>query len=489
MTVQPNQKDFATELVEEAEKLRTTTAEIRQAAKAAEDKYEEAFREQRNALSGLKADNAENAALAKKMSDAAADAKAEMQALRSTLDEMKRTIDAPVVKGGKDLQSSDRRNAIEIQRQHHMLRNGGLDDGFRADMSNLINFDELRGAMRHVMKVGIIQKEDARRLMTDGERRAYDASGFDNALFQPEMLGYEQDCNIMPAFLDDLYGSVAVNRSTFQYTHILNYGDMGAYGCQAMCDTPPGVTGNIEHKSQKTHEFRGMFCFQRKVLQESSYDLMGFMVRSIQRSWRINQNRTKMIGDGVNEPLGWQKSGLFQTFSTPTVANSVGPAQSNLSHVDVRHFIASQPLEWGKATAVMHQNMFAYLSSMVDKNGRFIFDEDGMSLAFMPDGLTDRIRISNWLPDATNGNAAGTTLVPYPSGGNTQGSPAKPFTPGSFVAAIANWERAYISASKRPLWMEQYFGQSNAWCVKYLFGAEDGGFVGCPAAGRILNIG
>jgi len=43
--------------------------------------------------------------------------------------------------------------------------------------------------------------------------------------------------------------------------------------------------------------------------------------------------------------------------------------------------------------------------------------------------------------------------------------------------------------SKRPLWIEQWEGQSTAWCVKYVFGAEDGGFTACCPAARIITVG
>jgi hypothetical protein len=39
------------------------------------------------------------------------------------------------------------------------------------------------------------------------------------------------------------------------------------------------------------------------------------------------------------------------------------------------------------------------------------------------------------------------------------------------------------------MWMEQYIGGSSAWCVKYQFGAEDGGFAMCCPAARTLVVG
>ncbi len=121
----------------------------------------------------------------------------------------------------------------------------------------------------------------------------------------------------------------------------------------------------------------------------------------------------------------------------------------------------------------MHQNVFAYLASAVDNNGRFIFGDGDM--LFSPDRVRDAIRISNCLPDATEGG--------------TLGDVAAPFVPGSFLVAAGNWEMAYKSVSRKAMSMEQFEGGSTMWCVKYMFGAEDGGFVGCCLAARTLVVG
>jgi hypothetical protein len=121
----------------------------------------------------------------------------------------------------------------------------------------------------------------------------------------------------------------------------------------------------------------------------------------------------------------------------------------------------------------MHQNIFAYFASKVDSAGRFIFG-DGL-MGFSPSDVRDRIRISNCLPDATEGL--------------TKGSEGSPFTSGDFIMAAGVWPRAYAAVNHRPMFMEQYEGGSTAWCVKYQFGAKDGGFVACCPAARTLVAG
>ena len=148
-------------------------------------------------------------------------------------------------------------------------------------------------------------------------------------------------------------------------------------------------------------------------------------------------------------------------------------ATTAFTHIDFRIFFASIPVEYGPVTAVMHQNVFAHLVSQVDGQGRFLVG-DGL-LTYSPNDVRENIRISNCLPDATEGL--------------TKGSEGAPFTTGDFLVAAGNWKSAYYAVNKRGLWMEQWEGGSTAWCVQYVFGAEDGGFVGCCPAARILTVG
>jgi hypothetical protein len=280
----------------------------------------------------------------------------------------------------------------------------------------------------------------------------------------PEMLGMEVDCNIECASLLDLYERVSVSRSTFMYPHVEDYGNIGKYDCDAKCDAEYGPEGNISWKNGNTFDFRGAFCFNRDTLREANYDLMGFMMRAIARSYRINRNRASITGDGQVEPIGWLKADVFTKIKAPA---------ANPTHQDLRQFLASAPVEYGDITSVMHQNVFAYFASMVDSNGRFLFG-DGL-MGFSPSNVSDRIRISNCLPD--------------PTVGGTKGSAAAPFASGAFIMAAGVWPRAYATVDHRPMFMEQHVGGSSAWCVQYQFGAKDGGFIACAPAARTFQAG
>lgn len=425
---------------------------------------------------GKSASDAEVAAAIKKHQDEYAAMAADVTALKTNIDTLKKDLDHPLLTGShKDRKDKDVQLAIELQRRVHISKNGN-DDEFTPDMTNLVNPDDMRSALRKWMQVGVKSREEIRKSFTTVEQKAFDSASLDQGFFMPEMLGIEIDCEIECDAMLDLYEPVNVSRSTFIFPVIQSYGDLGSYQCDANCDAELGPEGNIVYRNGKTHEFRGVFCFQKKVLAEANYDLLGFMMRSAQRSHRINRNRVMISGDGVNEPMGWLTANCFPEIQTPQRdLDGTGPlpAQPSFTHVDFRRFMSLLPIEYGAFQAVMHQNMFGYLASQVDADGRFIFG-DGL-MTFSPDDVRERIRISNCLPDPTQGG--------------TVGSASNPFPVGAFLVAAANWRMAFKSISKRALFMEQFLGQTSAWCVKYQFGAEDGGFVGCCNAGRVLRVG
>jgi hypothetical protein len=420
------------------------------------------YTELNNHFGGVKAVTDELKATVLKHAAEYAEMITKQQMLQQALDQVKKELNAPIILGGKDLENSDREAAVELQRRAFMFKGGNADD-FKPDLDNLVKAADYRSAVRKLMQVGIESKAKIVRSLTDIERKAFEASSLDSALFSPEMLGIELNCIVECAELLDLYSSVSVSKSTFMYPQVMDYGAIGKYDCDAKCDAEYGPEGNITFKNGQVSDFRGVFCFQRKVLAEANYDLLAFMYNAAARSYRINRNRATMVGDGVNEPLGWLTNDCFAKKKTQAAA---------WNHVDFRLFHGSVPMEYGDVTTVMHQNTFAYLAAMVDSTGRFLFG-DGL-MTYSPNDVRERIRISNCLPDPT----AGLTL-----GGAT------PMVTGSFIAATGAWKQAYYVVNKRPLWIEQWEGKSTAWCVAYSFGAEDGGFVGCCPAASILVVG
>lgn len=388
----------------------------------------------------------------------------ELQALTQGLELVKKEMDNPIYRGGSDLKDADTKAAILLQKRA-FIEKGGNEAEFVEDMSKLIDPTHYRGAVRKLMTLGLQTKAEIQRSFTADEAKAFEAASLDAGFFGPELLGITVDCEIECFSLLDLYRQLTVNRSTFHFPHIQSYGELGAYGCDAPCDAPSGPEGNVTWKNNNTYDFRGAFCIQKDVLREASFDFLNFLFTSASRSHRIARNNALIMGDGVNQPMGWLSGDAFEKVQT---------GSQNPSHIELRQFFASHPAEYGGNTvATMHQNTFGYFAAMTDANGRFLFGDGLMS--YSPDDVRERIRISNCLPD--------------PTAGQTRGSRLTPFTAGDFIMAHGNWEMAYANVSQRPLFMEQFVGGSSAWCVAYQFGARDGGMTICPGAARTLVAG
>jgi len=408
--------------------------------------------------------DSETQELLKKQADTLTEAMSLAQGAQEAVDILQKQMSSPIYAGGSDLVEKDIENAIELQRRAFLAKGMRDPQDFRPDMDNLVNPADYRSAVRKWLTVGIESREAVRNSFTPEERKAFDAASLDSGFFSPELLGIEVDCEVECASMLDLYDSVNVSRSNFMFPHVESYGDIGSFHGGGTCDSEMGPEGNISWKHGQTYDFRAAYCFNQDTLREANYDLMGFMIRSLDRSFRINRNRVMITGDGINEPTGWLTADKFAKVSAPT---------PNPDHRALRQFLASSPVEYGPVQAVMHQNTFAYFASMVDSTGRFLFG-DGM-MGFGPDEVMDRIRISNCLPD--------------PTAGGTRGSAVSPFVTDDFVMAAGVWERAYTTVSHRPLFLEQYIGGSTAWCVSYQGGAKLGGFVSCAPAARTLRAG
>lgn len=403
----------------------------------------------------------------KSAADRLADAEAKSQACQNAVESLKRELDAPLYRGGNDLKEKDIENSIELQRRLHLNRFGEAEiENFRPDMDNLINFKAYRSAANKLIKIADLnEKSRVVRGFSKEEQKAFEASGLDAGFFVPQFLGGEIDCNLECDSTIDLYEQLNVNRSTFVVPRVDNYGDLGSYQCDQSCDVVGGPSGPVSLMSGRTYEFRGSFCFNKKTLAEANYDFLPFQIRSANRSHRINRNDALISGDGINQPLGWLNAGCFDEYST---------ANQNPTVQEIRRFMSTFPVEYGtNITAIMHQNMFGYLASQVDGDGRFLLG-DGL-LGIGPQDVRDRIRITNCLPDPTSGNSLGTNSAP--------------FAAGSFLMAIGDWSRAYASVTHKPLQIEQFFGATTMFCTQYLFGADDGSAIRCCKSAQILKAG
>lgn len=422
-------------------------------------KQEEDIRSLRNDFDGKSSSDEETRAKVEAIAASLAEKTTHLQALEERQREIAKTLENPIFQTQRTLDNHDMETMRTMQLRQH-LHSGRDRNEFQFDPENVISLSDYRSAALKLQRFGLDTREQIARTFTDGEQRAFAASGLAGGFIIPEMLGYVEDCEVECASMLDLYGSVSVNKSTFQYLQIKDHGAMGSYTCPASCSAELGEEGNMAWLNGKVHDFRGAFCLNKTVVSDASVDLLGFIVEGARRSHRINRNKAFMIGDGNDSPLGWM--GKFDVRTTSD--------EGKVKHTDVRMFLASLPREYGNVVPVMHPNMFATLTAIPDANGRFLFGDGQFGL--MPEDIIDRVRVSTCLPDATDDLTKGWAELDS----------------GSFVMAAASWNAAFKVVNHKPLWIEQYMGGSNAWCSMYHFGASDGSFIGCENAGKVLSV-
>jgi len=450
------------------ESLTNELSQTLQSLTAERQAYANDFREMKSAFEGKKSD----AELEEKFSKAIAQLsvqKSQLDTVEAQLQHVQRRLQNPLFTGTKkDAKDYDTQAAIKLQERIFRMREGGNGAVFKADMNSLVNGEDYRAVVQKLSQVGLRNREEIIAHFSDAEKVAFksiSSGGADIAFLSPELLGVTLDCAPECGTLLDLYGQVSVRSDIFKYLQINDVSELGSYACPADCSAPLASAGLSVHQGSLA-DFRGVYCFTQDLLRNAPINLVSLMFSLADRSHRIKRNRALIAGDGTSSEggsiIGWAGNGGGFPVRKTSVAGKFRPE-------DFRNFINSINRDFGKVTPIMHQNVFAMLASMKDANGRFIFG-DGI-FNFSPE-VESSIRVSNCLPDPTEELTKG----------------ADNLTSGDFIMAAAAWKEAYYSVEGRPMFMQQYMGGTTAWCVQYQFGAKDGGFIGCPNAGRILKV-
>lgn len=407
--------------------------------------------------------DSEMAARIKETSERAADAYAKAQAAVEVASELRRHLSRPFMDAGATAEH-DAKASEMLQFQLHLNR-GLSKDTFVYEPEKAVPIPVYRNICRKMMMIGVQTPQEFRAKLSSAERTVYEATMLDSGFFVPQVLGMMEDCTTECAYLLDLYEQITVSRQTFSWPRVEDVGNLGDYHPVPACDFPDGQAGAVSTANGRTYDFRGTFCFDRAHLNEAQFDLLDFMIRTAQRSYRIKRDAALMTGDGIDRPLGWMSANCFpkEQFGT-----------GNPTAKDIRQFLTMVPRKYGPVTAIMHPRMLAYIMSMTNADGLFLF-QPGQMMVDIVDGQTrDGVRVSECLPD--------------PTAGGTLGSTTAPFVGGSFLMAAGNWPMAYAAVTQMPLQFQQHIGRSSMACVVYQFMAKDGGFVKCCDAARILQV-
>jgi HK97 family phage major capsid protein len=416
----------------------------------------------REELTSTKAASAEDKA---KVAELSTKLTAEMEKignLHGVLDTMKKQLDQPLLSGT----AVEARDAVKETVIHHMrdifdsTHLGNAE--FKEASVDLAFVPELVSAQRKLVKAK--NENDHRAVvsaLSDGEKKSMSMSQLDGFMFWPEISTIIRTCFLEPIGLQDLYDSFPIAKMSFLYPFIASHDLLGGFICSEDCGTVQAATNNIHFRNVRAYDWRATFCTTLATLEDSSINILTWMANEIALSARMTMNRAWISGDGVQQPTGWLSNNTFPIMATSRAGQ--------VTAADLRAFMNSVPYEYGNLVGVMNPDTLAYFASMTDAMGRFILGDNDLFL-FQTEITDSRIRLSRYLPPMLPGGSPGTWIS------------------GSFVAAAANWKKAYITPIRRNM-MTQMLPQVNGpWCQAWAHWMQIGGDMVCGQAGRILQI-
>lgn len=435
--------------------------DLKDATDAGRKTYEDSFRALKAELENTKAASAEQVDKVGRIATELAETKAQNDAIKSTLDAIKRQADSPVYAREPEANDHIRKSTIAFAREAHVAKHGD-DREFRDDAVETGHLIALKSAQRKLLTANNeASYQHALSEMSAEERKSMSLAQLDGYLFMPEMQTVFRDCFLEPVGLGDLYDTFSVSKMSIQTPVIKDHAKLGGYICSSTCGTIAAAANNISVVTDRVYDWRGTWCATTASLEESAVNLMARMAAEMALSKRMTSNEAWINGDGVNQPKGWLNANCFPKVRTSAVGA--------LTAADLRAFMNSLKYEYGRATVVMHPDTLAIVATMSDANGRFLFG-DGALFMMTPD-MSDMIRLTRYVP----------ALAPTAPG---------VYASGSFVAAAAVWKKAYQVPVRRNMIMQESFSGvgGTPWCKTFNFWAQDGGSTTCCEAGSILNI-
>lgn len=428
----------------------------------ATEAHEENIKTLRTELTAEKTASEERKKKVEDLAKSLADETTKIGNLQGVIDTMKKQLDQPLLTGTqKEARDAVKETVILHLREMHDATHLGNTE-FKEASIDLSFVPDLVSAQRKLVKS---QNESQQMTiianLSAEERKSMTMSQLDGYMFWPEISTIIRTCFLEPIGLQDLYDSFPIAKMSFLYPFIDSHDLLGGFICSEDCGSIQAATNNIHFRNVRAYDWRATFCTTLATLEDSSINILTWMASEIALSARMTMNRAWISGDGVMQPTGWLNNNTFPIMATARAGQ--------VTAADLRAFMNSVPYEYGNIIGVMNPDTLAYFASMTDAMGRFILGDNDLFL-FQTEITDNRIRLSRYLPPMLPGGSAGTWVS------------------GSFVAAAANWKKAYITPIRRNM-MTQMLPQVNGpWCQAWAHWMQIGGDMVCGQAGRILQV-
>ncbi len=278
-------------------------------------------------------------------------------------------------------------------------------------------------------------------------------------ILAPEMSNQVLSCLVDPTNLVGPMNNIAISGASIKFpidnVRLANAG----WACETDCfanNPTPDLQNGLGELEIKTETIRHIVCAGADLIQDSSFDIQGWVLQKVAQAFRNTINAAIILGNGVGMPLGL----LNPNRGIPACETSPVTPAGQFTWQDLVMLKFEVPMEWQAGCSyLMNQRTFGLLLTMSDSAQRPIWGQ-------LPGGLP------------------GFTLAGSPINIVTQMPDVQP---GSTPIAFGNWRAAYTIVNPRATTMltDPY---SAGWCTLFKFDARLGGAVTCSNAARLLRI-
>ena len=220
---------------------------------------------------------------------------------------------------------------------------------------------------------------------------------------------------------------------------------------QAMTET--NLTVGLEEIP--THELAAMVDVSNQLLEDSMIDLEGYVAMEVQEQFGVAEGAAYVSGNGVNKPEGFLNGGITQK---ETATNDTFVADDL---IDLYYELKTGYAQ--RATFLMNRLIIRQVRKFKNSSTDTYLWQPGLSGSEPPTIL-------------------GRPYVEVPDMASTVAD-------GTLVAAVGDWERAYIAVERLSMQMQRDpYSQGDNGITRFRFRRRVGGQVVNPDAARILEV-
>ncbi len=285
--------------------------------------------------------------------------------------------------------------------------------------------------------------------------------GSNDWLMPAELSSRIIDCLSDPTDLAGLVGRVNMSSAELRFPiNSTNWAGGPQWSCENNCfQSNPTAETNFGTLAVRSDPLRFVVCLTRSLLEDSSLDIEGWIVRNAERAFRDAISAAILVGDSIGKPLGFIQAAA----GIPICETSPSTPVGQISWQDLLMLRFELPPQFMRnASFLMNQRMLALLASTTDANSKPIMISSPIMDQPLPQWTLfgAPIHVVTQMPDTA---------------------------PGAVAVAYGDWEQTYVLATRKSVTVYPDL-ISTPFCPRYYFEARIGAGTLCPNGARLLRV-